>query len=166
VQITTLVSELPQHQRNIRQKVIDLRQMGKGGSIGQVQKTVDEIKGGMEEVDKPAKAQERPREVVVQAEQASTFWPVPIIAGPLVERLASAGLAIALVIFMLIERDDLRNRLIRLIGYGRMTVTTTALQDAGARISRYLLMQSIINSVFGLAVGLGLFLIGLPYAAL
>jgi len=56
--------------------------------------------------------------------------------------------------------------LIRLIGYGRMTVTTTALQDAGARISRYLLMQSIINSVFGLAVGLGLFLIGLPYAAL
>jgi predicted PurR-regulated permease PerM len=165
-QITALVSELPQHKRNIRQKVVDLRQMVKGGSIEQVQKTVDEIKGEMEKVDEPAKAQERPREVAVQSEQTSTFWPVPIIAGPLVERLASAGLAIALVIFMLIERDDLRNRLIRLIGYGRITVTTTALQDAGARISRYLLMQSIINSGYGVAVGTCLFLIGLPYAAL
>ncbi len=82
------------------------------------------------------------------------------------ERLASVGLAVVLVIFMLIERDDLRDRLIRLIGYGRMTVTTKALEDAGARISRYLLMQSIVNSIFGVAVGCGLLLIGLPYAAL
>ena len=166
LQITTLVSELPQYQRNIKQKVIDLRQMGKGGTIEQVQKTVDEIKGEMEKGEKPTKAQERPREVIVQSEQSSTFWPVPIIAGPLVERLASAGLAIVLVIFMLIERDDLRNRLIRLVGYGRMTVTTKALEDADARISRYLLMQSIVNCIFGVAVGCGLLMIGLPYAAL
>jgi len=166
VQITTLVGEIPQYERNIKQKVVDLREMGKGGTIEQVQKTVEEIRDEMDKVEEPAKAQQRPREVVVQAERSSTFWPVPLIAGPLVERLASVGLAIVLVIFMLIERDDLRNRLIRLIGYGRITVTTKALEDAGARISRYLLMQTIINSVFGLAVGVGLFLIGLPYAAL
>ena len=165
-QITTLVSELPQYERNIKQKVVDLRNIGKGGTIEQVQKTFDKIKGEMEKVDAPATAKERPREVVLQAEPSSTFWPVPIIAGPLVEGLASAGLAIILVITMLIERDDLRDRLIRLIGYGRMTVTTNALEDASNRVSRYLLMHSIVNSGYGVAVGSGLFLIGLPYAVL
>ena len=80
--------------------------------------------------------------------------------------LASAGLAIVLVIFMLIQREDLRNRLIRFVGYGRLTFTTRALEEAGQRISRYLLMQTIINSSFGLAVGLTLYLIGVPYAVL
>jgi predicted PurR-regulated permease PerM len=166
VQVGTVVAELPRYQRNIKRKVVDLRQMGKGGTIAQVQKTVDEIKGEMEKVEEPANAKQRPREVIVEGEQSSTFWPVPTIAGPLMERLASAGLAIVLVIFMLIERDDLRNRLIRLVGYGHITVTTNALEEADARISRYLLMQSIINSVFGVAVGVALFLIGLPYAVL
>jgi hypothetical protein len=71
-----------------------------------------------------------------------------------------------LVIFMLIQRENLRNRLIRLIGYGRLTITTKALEEAGQRISRYLLMQSIINASFGLAVSIALYLIGLPYALL
>jgi hypothetical protein len=70
------------------------------------------------------------------------------------------------VIFMLLERQELRNRLIRLIGYGRLTTTTRALDEAGQRISRYLLMQTIINGSFGLGIGLGLFLIGVPYAVL
>ncbi len=60
VQITTLVSELPEYQQNIRQKVVDLRNMGKGGTIEQVQKTVDEIKEEMENVEAPSKVQEKP----------------------------------------------------------------------------------------------------------
>ena len=96
----------------------------------------------------------------MKAEESSTFWPVPSAVGPTVERFASAGLVIVLVIFMLIYREDLRNRLIRLIGYGRLTVTTKALEEAGDRISRYLLMQTIINASFGLAVGSAFFLIG------
>ena len=84
----------------------------------------------------------------------------------LLEPLATAGLVITLVIFMLLERGDLRNRVIRLVGYGRLTLTTKALDEAGRRISRYLLMQSLINGSFGVAIGLGLFLIGLPYALL
>ena len=85
---------------------------------------------------------------------------------PVFERLASGGLAIVLVIFMLVQRADLRNRLIRLIGYGHLTLTTKALEEAGQRISRYLLMQSIINTSFGIAVGIALYFIGLPYALL
>ena len=93
----------------------------------------------------------------MQAEESFTFWPVPPAVGPMVERFASAGLVIVLVIFMLIYREDLRNRLIRLMGYGRLTFTTSALEEAGHRISRYLLMQTIINSSFGLAIGLVFF---------
>jgi hypothetical protein len=80
--------------------------------------------------------------------------------------LATAGLVLVLVIFMLLKHADLRNRLIALAGYGQMTLATKALDEAGQRISRYLLMQSLINGSFGLAVGLGLFLIGMPYAVL
>jgi hypothetical protein len=82
------------------------------------------------------------------------------------ERLAGAGFVIVLTIFMLIRRENLRNRLIRLLGYGRLTVTTRALEEAGQRISRYLLMQSLLNGSFGISVGIGLFLFGLPYAFL
>jgi len=89
-----------------------------------------------------------------------------LAVGPMVERFAGAGLVIVLVIFMLIQREDLRNRLIRFVGYGRLTFTTRALEEAGQRISRYLLMQTMINSSFGLAVGLALYLIGVPYAVL
>jgi hypothetical protein len=69
-------------------------------------------------------------------------------------------------VFMLIRREDLRNRFIRFVGHGRMTAATNALEDAAERISRYLLMQAIINSTYGVAVATGLYLIGLPYAAL
>ena len=80
--------------------------------------------------------------------------------------LATAGLVLVLVIFMLLKHADLRNRLIALAGYGQMTLATKALDEAGQRISRYLLMQSLINGSFGLLFGLGLFVVGLPYAVL
>jgi hypothetical protein len=83
-----------------------------------------------------------------------------------VERLAATGLAIALLIFMLVQREDLRNRLIRIFGYSRLTVTTKALEEAGHRISRYLLAQLLLNSGFGLAVGVLLFMLDVPYALL
>src|SRR5262249_16391042 len=67
---------------------------------------------------------------------------------------------------MLFERAELRNRLIRLVGYGRMTLTTRALDEASERIGRYLLGLSVVNATMGLAFVLGVFLIGLPDALL
>jgi predicted PurR-regulated permease PerM len=166
LQFGSLANELPTYRKNIRQKIADVREAGKGGALEKVQKTAEDVKEEFQKKDEPARVQEKPREVVVKAEESSTFWPIPLAVGPMVERFAGAGLVIVLVIFMLIQREDLRNRLIRLIGYGRLTVTTRALEEAGDRISRYLLMQTIINSSFGLAVGLVLYLIGMPYAAL
>ena len=164
-QLAGLAAELPQYRINIREKVADLRQLKKGGALEQVEETVTEVKEELKK--KEAGTQEPPpREVVVAAEAESAFWPIPLATGPLVERLAAAGLAIVLVIFMLIQREELRNRLIRILGYSRLTVTTKALEEAGQRISRYLLMQLLLNSGFGIAVGLVLFLIGVPYALL
>jgi predicted PurR-regulated permease PerM len=166
LQFGSLANELPTYRRNIRQKIADIREAGKGGALEKVQKTAEDVKEEFQKQDEPARIQAKPREVVVRAEESSTFWPIPLAVGPMAERFAGAGLVIVLVIFMLIQREDLRNRLIRLVGYGRLTITTRALEEAGDRISRYLLMQTIINSSFGLAVGLTLYLIGLPYAIL
>ena len=166
LQFESLANELPTYRRNIRQKIADIREAGKGGALEKLHKTAEDVKEQFQKKDEPARVQEKPREVVVKAEESFTFWPVPPAVGPMVERFASAGLVIVLVIFMLIYREDLRNRLIRLIGYGRLTVTTKALEEAGDRISHYLLMQTIINASFGLAIGSAFFLISLPYAVL
>jgi predicted PurR-regulated permease PerM len=165
-QLTSVANELPTYRKNIQQKIADIRGAGKGGALEKVQKTAEEVKKELAKTDEAVKAQPKPREVVVQAEQSSTFWPLPLDIAPMLERLASGGLAIVLVIFMLIQREDLRNRLIRLVGYGRLTTTTRALEEASQRISRYLLMQSIINASFGITVGIALYFIGLPYALL
>jgi len=166
LQLGSLANELPKYTVNIRQKIADVRGAGKGGALEKVQKSVEEVTSEIHKGDEPTSARDQHRPVAVQPVESFAFWPMPSAVGPMVERFASAGLVIVLVIFMLIQREDLRNRLIRLVGYGRLTFTTSALEEAGQRISRYLLMQTIINSTFGLAVGLALYLIGVPYAVL
>ena len=83
--------------------------------------------------------------------------------GPILGPLGTAGLVLAMVIFMLLERRDLRDRLIGLFGYGRLTVTTKAFDEAGTRVSRQLLMQSLVNLFYGVAAGIGLYVLGVPY---
>jgi CheY-like chemotaxis protein len=84
--------------------------------------------------------------------------------GPIAAVLATVSFVVVLVIFMLMERQRLLERLIRLAGTGRVTLTTKILTDAADRIGRYLQMQSLTNTGFGLAIGTGLSLIGVPYA--
>ena len=80
--------------------------------------------------------------------------------------LGTAALVSLLVIFMLLKREDLRGRMIRLVGQGRISATTRALDDAGSRVARYLTMQLLVNVSFGLCVAFGLYFIGVPNAAL
>jgi hypothetical protein len=69
-------------------------------------------------------------------------------------------------VFMLLKREDLRNRLLRLAGLGQLNRMTQALDDASGRVSRYLLMQFLVNAGFGTLFGLGLYFIGVPNPAL
>ncbi len=76
--------------------------------------------------------------------------------------MATIGIVIVVVIFMLMRREDLRDRFIRLVGASDIHRTTTALHDAGKRVGQYLLMQLIINVSFGVPIGIGLWFIGIP----
>ncbi len=86
--------------------------------------------------------------------------------GPLMAPLTAAGMVVVLVLFMLLQREDQRNRLIRLFGTNNIHATTEALSDIVNRVSRYLRMQFLINAGYGLCVGCGLAAIGLPNAVM
>jgi predicted PurR-regulated permease PerM len=157
-QLMTLADELPRYSLNIQHRIADLRGASKGGSVEKVQKTVEAVVGEIQRTDKPDVTRQKPVPVVLEPPSILAHLPT------LLQALASAVVVAVLMIFMLLERRELRDRVILLIGYRRVTATTRALDEAGARISQYLLMQSIVNGSFGVVVGLGLFLIGVPYA--
>ena len=84
------------------------------------------------------------------------------MVGPLLAPLGNAGIVIVFTIVILIKREDLRNRLLRLIGVAQLTRATHALEDAGARISSYLRMQFLVNGTFAALLSTGLAVIGVP----
>src|SRR5713101_976939 len=147
-QFVRLSHDLPEYRRNLRQKIADLRGVRKPGALKEVESTASEV---MSELQKPElpKREPVPLPVTVKNEPIG-FVPVP----KLLDVVTSAGFVIVLVIFMLIEQRDLRNRLIRWTGHGWLAITTRALGDANDRITRYVLVQTMINLGYGLAIGL------------
>src|SRR4029079_15284130 len=85
---------------------------------------------------------------------------------PLIHPLTTTGVVVIFVIFILIQRQDLRNRLIRLAGAQDLQRTTAAIDDAGQRLSRLFLTHRALNAAFGLVIGIGLWFIGVPSAPL
>lgn len=160
-QLQSLALELPGYQHNVLQKVRDIRWLGKGGAMERVQRSLENLQAEIAAGDATGTSA---KPVVVQAETTASLWGLPVT--PWLESLATVGLVMTLVIFMLLERQDLRNRLISLFGHGQLAVTTRAFDEAGRRVSRYLLAQSLINAFFGVCVGIGLHIIGVPYAVL
>jgi predicted PurR-regulated permease PerM len=161
-QLAGLVGELPAYRQNIHQKILDVRGMDTG-SLDTLQRAVEQLQA---EIEAAPKEDPHGPQVVVNPQPVDRLWGFPSAVGPIVGRLATAGLIAVLVIFMLLEREALRNRLIRLFGHRRLVLTTRAFDEAGSRVSRYLLVQSLVNAVFGTTAGIGLWLIGLPYPVL
>ncbi len=176
VQVNELANELPRYQRNIEEKI---------RAVKQSEGIFDRLTGMVQELYREAAKEEpaadaRPGTGTAPAPTAAVE-PIPVevhepgptpfemignLAWTLIGPFATAGIVIVFVIFMLIEREDLRDRLIRLFGASQLHVTTQALDDAAQRVSRYLLMQLIINTTYGIPIGIGLYFIGLPSAAL
>ena len=103
--------------------------------------------------------------VITRTSQAP--WAVAsTVLGPLLEPLGLVALVLVFVSFILLQKDDLRDRFIRLAGSRDMQRTTVALDEAASRLSRYLFLQTLINTCFGLSIGVGLWLIGIPNAGL
>ena len=159
-QMQHLADDLPAYRVNILAKIADVRGAGKGGSVEKLQETIEGIKTDLGQSREPTGTALRP---VVVTSELGTVFPGFSWLGPIVGPVGTAGLVLALVIFMLLERRDLRDRLLLLFGHGQLTVTTKAFDEAGTRVSRQLLMQSVVNLFYGIVVGLGLYFLGVPY---
>jgi predicted PurR-regulated permease PerM len=179
-QLTQLAGDLPRYQSTISEKIQSIRDTRAGR--GTLERASDMLKDLGKEIDKPKEAAPaRAPNAILNPNAAGPQAPVPVevrqpdpgaleslrtLIAPLVHPLATTGIIIIFVIFILLQREDLRNRLIRLAGSYDLQRTTAALDDAAGRLSRLFLTQIILNSAFGVVIGLGLWLIGTPSAIL
>jgi predicted PurR-regulated permease PerM len=153
-QVMSFARELPQYREQLLRRVGEFRRMTRDPGVETLQSTIGEL---VDELN--TEPGEKTAVVVVRPEMPA------IVSLPTLGRVvASAGLVTLLVAFFLLERQALRNRVLRLAGRGRLAMTTRALEDASQRISRYLVTQAALNVMFGVAAGLGLAVLGIPYA--
>lgn len=178
-QATRLAAKLPGYQQTLSDKIESLRGlMGDGsGTLEQASTVLKELKTELQNRDgagRPAGGEltrqpsDKPIPIPVEVRQPdpgalSTFG---AIIQPLISPLTTTGIVVIFVVFVLLQREDLRNRLVRLAGSADIQRTTAALDDAGKRLSKLFLTQIAFNGVFGLAIGIGLEFIGVPSAPL
>ena len=176
-QVVQLADNLPRYQHTITQKIRSLRSSASGGGV--VEKVTTTIEDLSEELSRsgepganpdgqPTAGQPRrePVPVIIEPQASRPLDVIQSILGPLIAPLATAGIVIVFVIFILIERQDLRDRFIKLVGAGDLQKTTEAISVAASRVSRYLLMQLLVNVSYAIPIGLGLYFIGVPNAVL
>lgn len=161
-QIRTLSAELPTYQETIRGKISSLSESLKGPSFldGALQ-TVETVQKEAGSAIAAPEIDADVQKVEVVGEATSPFQTAIAWLLPALEPLATAGIIFVFVFLALLDRGDLRDRLIRLFG-GNLHRTTDALEEAGKRISKYLLMQLVVNVSYGIPMALGLWIIGVP----
>ncbi len=167
-QFMQLVEELPQYEDSVKKNIAHMREQSQHTPLGK-------LAGFWESISEAATSPMRdlPRSVndtavsvrVVGESDWASLLSLETLQ-PLTEPLAAAGLVVVFVIFLLINREDAYDRLLCLIGAGRVMLTTKALRDAGERISRYLLAQLLVNIACGVTVGVGLAILQVPHALL
>ena len=177
-QLTQLAGDLPRYQSTISEKIQLFRETTAGR--GTLERASGMLKDLSKELDKPKDAAS-PLGAGTSPKAAAPLTPVPVevrqpdpgaleslqsLISPLLHPLATTGIIIIFVIFILLQREDLRNRLIRLAGSHDLQRTTAALDDAASRLSRLFLIQLLLNGSFGVIIGTGLWLIGVPSAIL
>src|SRR5271165_6920619 len=179
-EVSSLAQQLPEYRYNLQTKIRSLPGIVPGGGVfrratAMLQELGSELsspqtQGGTQSAPSgPGTSEPQPAKpipVQVVEPEPGPLQIVQTIIGPLLQPLAGAGLVVVFVIMILLEREDLRDRLLRLAGRRDLHRTTEAMNDAAQRISRYLLSQLVVNISCGLPIGIGLTLIGIPNAAL
>lgn len=168
-QVLDLANQLPNYTENLQAKAAALK-VREDGPFGRATKTIRELSAEIKRNDVPptpvAGNEAPPVPVEVVDGTQTTLGIVKRLMASALTILGSGAIVLIFVIFMLIERQDLRDRFIHLIGHGRLHLTTQAIDDAAKRVSRYLLAQLIVNVTYGIPIGIGLSLIGIPNAFL
>ena len=177
-QLAQLAGDLPRYQSTISEKIQSFRETTAGR--GTLERASGMLKDLSKELDKPKEAAIglgggaspkaapplKPVPVEVRQPDPSALESLQSLISPLLHPLATTGIIVIFVIFILLQREDLRNRLIRLAGSHDLQRTTAALDDAASRLSRLFLIQLVLNGSFGVVIGIGLWLIGVPSAIL
>jgi len=178
-QLVDVANQLPLYRQNIHAK-IEAFHLPVTGQIGTAAESVREIVRELTGPDVQPQAAPPPlgkrQKGKADAPPAATS-PIPVqvvqppasgwtrlrdLGTPVLSPLAQAGMVVIFTVFMLLKREDLRNRLLRLVGLGQLNLMTQALDDASGRVSRYLLLQFMVNAGFGTVFGFGLYWIGVP----
>src|SRR5580698_9087880 len=176
-QASRLAAALPGYEQTLRSKIESLRGLtGDGtGTLQRASEVLNDLKTELQNT----KAGSPPGNTILQP--SSDTRPIPVevrqpdpgalntlvaIIAPLISPLTTTGIVLIFVIFILLQRQDLRNRFVRLAGSADIQRTTAALDEAGERLSRLFLTQIAFNAVFGVAIGTGLQVIGVPSAPL
>lgn len=169
-QVASLAADLPRYQTTVQQKLSGLQE----GLLGRANALLQRINHQVHDASQKASAAgttaersaggETPKAQLVRVQEPD---PSPLtlahnILGPIVEPLTTVGIVLVVVVFLLMQREDLRNRLIRLFGSSDLHRTTVAMDDAANRLGTYFLAQLGMNAAFGVLIGLGLWAIGVP----
>ncbi|HYK49688.1 MAG TPA: AI-2E family transporter, partial [Terriglobales bacterium] len=175
-QATRLAARLPGYQQTLSDKIESLRGlMGGSVTLEQASTVLKELKTELqhqEAAGRPADSElarqpsDKPIPVEIRQPDPGALSTFGAIIQPLISPLTTTGIVVIFVVFVLLQREDLRNRLVRLAGSADIQRTTAALDDAGKRLSKLFLTQIAFNGVFGLAIGIGLEFIGVPSATL
>jgi len=179
-QMTQLAGDLPRYESNMREKIKSLR--GTATTNTTLERAADVLQDLGKEINKPKDAPPAPLAAPApNASPGQDVRPIPVevrqppptaleniaaLISPLLHPLMTTGIVIIFAIFTLLQREDLRNRLIKLAGSHDLQKTTAALDDAAQRLSRLFLTQLALNSGFGFVIGAGLWAIGIPSAVL
>ncbi|BBK32652.1 putative PurR-regulated permease PerM [Stella humosa] len=165
-ELYVLATNIPDYQQTIRAKLAGIRESTGGSGVFERLSQMASLLGRELGAAPVAPGADDAVAVVIQPPPPQPLAVLENFAGPAIAAIASAGLVIVFLFFVLLEREDLRDRLIRLLGVGQVLRSTQALDEAGRRVSRYLVMQLIVNASYGVPIGIGLYLIGVPNALL
>ena len=173
-QVNGLAGDLPRYQTTLAAKIDSLR--GAAAGTGTLERASEVLHDLSQEINKP-----KGNPDALSREGATTDKPIPVevrqpdpgalqtlstLIEPLIHPLTTTGIVLIFVIFILLQHQDLRNRLVRLAGAKDLQRTTAAIDDAGERLSKLFLTQLGLNAGFGLIIGAGLYIIGVPSAPL
>ena len=169
-QVGQLAESLPGYQRTMKTKIDSLRSVA---TVGPLERAADVLQNLGKEISKPQNRGEpaaatppvedtKPILVEVRTPPPTALENISSLISPLLHPLATIGVVLVFVVFILFQREDLRNRVIKLAGSHDLQATTAALDDAGGRLSRLFLTQIAVNAAFEIVIGAGLWLIGVP----
>ena len=178
MQLGRLAGDIPRHQSNLTAKIESVRGAATGNSIvesasslfanlnkaitGKPPSTAPAADAGAA----PLQKVQRPIPVEIRKPDLAPFEVIESVIDPLLEPLAILAISIVFVIFMLLQKEDLRSRFISLVGSRDLQRTSIAIDDGAQRLSRYLLLQTVVNACVGFVIAVGLWLIGVPNPAL